>query len=33
MKVTARSRVHRDLAVKIGYIRFNRTRSDIKVVA
>ena len=26
LKVTARSRKHPDLGVKIGYIRFNRTR-------
>lgn len=26
IKVTTRSRVHTDLGVKIGYVRFNRTR-------
>jgi hypothetical protein len=29
LKVTTRSRTHRDLGVKIGYVRFNRTRPQI----
>jgi hypothetical protein len=29
IKVTTRSRMHRDLGVKIGYVRFNRTRPQV----
>jgi hypothetical protein len=29
MKVTARSRMHTDLGVKIAYVRFNRTRPAV----
>ena len=29
IKVTTRSRMYRDLGVKIGYVRFNRTRPQV----
>lgn len=29
LKVTTRSRMHKDLGVKIAYVRFNRTRPSI----
>ena len=29
VKVTTRSRMHQDLGVKIGYVRFNRTRPQV----
>jgi hypothetical protein len=33
MKVTTRSRMNRDLGVKIGYVRFNRTRPAVVEIA